>query len=405
MSLRAQRLLENVSDVVWLLDLDDFRFLFVSPSVERLRGYTVEEVLAADGADALTPGSAAHLQHVLPERIAAFRAGVEATYVDQLEHPCKGGGTVWAETSTRCGVDEATGHLLVYGTSRDITDRHRAEEERAAREALQEQLAGVMASVPGAVYTFRMNADGSACMPFAAAQVEDLFGLPRAPLAADMAPVFERIHADDVGRVRAGIAGAVGTAWHDEFRYHHPRSGLRWIEGWSQPRPLPDGGVEWHGFAMDVTDRKRTEQARRESEARALELGRALQLKDEFLAMMSHELRTPLNAILGLTEALSAGVYGPVTDRQEGALAQVDGSGRHLLSVLTDILELAQIGAGEAHLERRAVGVLDLVHGVLQAVEASARAKRLRLTFALVSGVGRLVGDERRLRQSNRSRG
>src|SRR4029079_13902660 len=77
------------------------------------------------------------------------------------------------------------------------------------------------------------------------------------------------------------------------------------------------------------------------------ELAHAARLKDEFLASMSHELRTPLNAVLGLSEALQEEVYAPLNDRQRRSLHSIEESGRHLLELITDILDLAKIGAGK----------------------------------------------------------
>ncbi|MEI7771448.1 MAG: histidine kinase dimerization/phospho-acceptor domain-containing protein [Chloroflexales bacterium] len=95
----------------------------------------------------------------------------------------------------------------------------------------------------------------------------------------------------------------------------------------------------------DITERKRNEaavHAHAEVLSRSnTDLSCALQLKDEFLAMMSHELRTPLNAVLGTTEALEAETYGSITVRQRQALTTVRESGRHLLGILSDILDLA----------------------------------------------------------------
>ncbi len=76
------------------------------------------------------------------------------------------------------------------------------------------------------------------------------------------------------------------------------------------------------------------------------ELAQAAKAKDEFLAAMSHELRTPLNAILGLSEALHEKIYGPVNNKQEETLNRIQENGSHLLALISDILDLAKIGAG-----------------------------------------------------------
>jgi signal transduction histidine kinase len=73
------------------------------------------------------------------------------------------------------------------------------------------------------------------------------------------------------------------------------------------------------------------------------ELIRAKRLKDEFLANMSHELRTPLNAILGMSEGLLEGILGAINERQTQAITAIEKSGRHLLSLINDILDLSKI--------------------------------------------------------------
>ncbi len=118
---------ENASDVIWLLDVDTQRFLYVSPSVERLRGFTPEEVMRQPMHEALTPQSRELLQRILPENIAEFQRGIRKTHISEVEQPRKDGTAVWTETSTRFERDATSGHLVVYGVSRDITERKVAE--------------------------------------------------------------------------------------------------------------------------------------------------------------------------------------------------------------------------------------------------------------------------------------
>src|SRR3954468_7726900 len=90
----------------------------------------------------------------------------------------------------------------------------------------------------------------------------------------------------------------------------------------------------------DVTDRKRVERALQEKN---VELEKASQAKDRFLASMSHELRTPLNAIIGFTGTLLIRLPGPLSDDQEHQLDTIRTSARHLLSLINDLLDLAKI--------------------------------------------------------------
>lgn len=129
------------------------------------------------------------------------------------------------------------------------------------------------------------------------------------------------------------------------------------------------------------------------------ELTHALRLKDEFLAMMSHELRTPLNVILGITEAMSDGLYGSIDERQQQSLATVAQSGRHLLTILSDILDLARIGAGKERLVQEPIDVALLCDMARMFVTPAAKTKQIRLATQVVPMISGFAADERRLTQ------
>jgi PAS domain S-box-containing protein len=176
----------------------------------------------------------------------------------------------WVATTGR-GYRDADGRpVRLVGMALDVTDRKRADEALASRRALEDQLAKVAESVPGAILSFRLRPDGSACMPFTTPAVDDLYGIDRAALANDVAPWAANVHPDDLARVLAGITEAARTMsrWHDEFRYRHPVKGLRWIEGWSVPQAEADGGVLWHGYVTDVTERNQAREALHRNEVR-----------------------------------------------------------------------------------------------------------------------------------------
>ena len=124
-------LTENIKDVVWLLDTESLRFLYVSPSVTGLMGYSVEELDGALLDVVLLPKWAESLKTLILERAAAFRSGEVAAdrfYLNEVEQPCKGGGSVWSEVVTCYRRDERSGHVILLGVTRDIRARRRAEE-------------------------------------------------------------------------------------------------------------------------------------------------------------------------------------------------------------------------------------------------------------------------------------
>jgi PAS domain S-box-containing protein len=136
---RYRMLSENAADVIWVLDLATGRFEYVSPSVERLRGFSVAEVLAQSVSAALTPESAARVGELLARRVAGYSAADPSTglFVDELDQVCRDGSIVPTEIATRFLPDDRGRPARILGVSRDIRERRQAE---AKRQTLQTQL-------------------------------------------------------------------------------------------------------------------------------------------------------------------------------------------------------------------------------------------------------------------------
>jgi PAS domain S-box-containing protein len=166
-----------------------------------------------------------------------------------------------------------------------------------------------------------------------------------------------------------------------------------------------DGDYLYNRATMsDMRDRKQAEerlqQTNEQLAATNLELERATRLKDEFLANMSHELRTPLNAILGMSESLQDDIYGSLTDGQRRAIATVEHSGRHLLELINDILDLSKIESGKFELEPGTVFVRSLCDTSLTFVRQMALKKQIQLHSHIPQNIGSIDADDRRLRQA-----
>jgi PAS domain S-box-containing protein len=124
----------------------------------------------------------------------------------------------------------------------------------------------------------------------------------------------------------------------------------------------------------DVTERKRFERALQEKN---IELENANLAKDRFLASMSHELRTPLNAIIGFTGTLLMRLPGPLTADQEQQLGTVQGSAKHLLSLINDLLDLAKIESGKVELKFESVVCQSVIQEVATSLRPLAETKGL----------------------------
>jgi signal transduction histidine kinase len=137
----------------------------------------------------------------------------------------------------------------------------------------------------------------------------------------------------------------------------------------------------------------------RELEAKSRELEVASRHKSQFLANMSHELRTPLNAILGYGELVADGIYGEVPAPVREVLGRVDASGRHLLGLINDVLDLSKIEAGQLSLALGEYSMQEVAQTVIVSVEALAAEKGLALGVDVAPDLPPGRGDQRRLTQ------
>jgi PAS domain S-box-containing protein len=141
--------------------------------------------------------------------------------------------------------------------------------------------------------------------------------------------------------------------------------------------------IRWRAeeqLQAELTERQQVEIQLRQSNQ---ELAHATRLKDEFLASMSHELRTPLNAILGMSEALQASAFGPIADRQRNSIATIERSGKHLLTLINNILDLSNIEADRFDLELTDVSIQSLCQHSLLSIEELAHKRQIRVQIQL----------------------
>ncbi|MBC8021209.1 MAG: PAS-domain containing protein [Methyloceanibacter sp.] len=158
--------------------------------------------------------------------------------------------------------------------------------------------------------------------------------------------------------------------------------------------PLPDGGTLL--TYVDVSDAKHAERALME---RADALEAADRLKTAFISHVSYELRTPLTNIIGFSELLASPVAGPLTDRQRDYLGDIRLSGRTLLAIIDDILDLATIDAGALELKLAPVKVSDVVEQAVQGVEERLKQNHVALDIEIEPGIDEFVADRKRVTQ------
>ncbi|MBI3595990.1 MAG: response regulator [Nitrospirae bacterium] len=160
--------------------------------------------------------------------------------------------------------------------------------------------------------------------------------------------------------------------------------------------------LEVYKDQLEMKVRERTEElATKNVELQALmeKAQESDRLKTQFLANMSHELRTPLNAIIGFAQVLLEGIDGPITEVQQKDLTAVYQSGKHLLEMINDILDVAKIEAGHMTLSLEEVRLEEIVQSVLSSAKGLIKGKAIEFRTEIEEGLSAIRADRMRLRQ------
>ena len=251
-----------------------------------------------------------------------------------------------------------------------------------------------------------------------------LLGHPSGTLSPDWRDFMARVHPDDRPQLEAEIARAWVTPgpWAASYRLRLADGGWRWFRGRGRTEPDVQGGLRMSGMVGDVhqqeLDRQeldehrhrlramvaeRTEElnvALAEAQMQREQAERASNAKSEFLAHMSHELRTPLNGLLGLTELALKAAEQPAQRRYlDVALA----SGRSLLQLINEVLDLSRLDAGGIELALQPFDLPELLAEVLRALMPAMRrgatARSVSMRFDWAGDVTQVLGDSARVRQ------
>ena len=180
-----------------------------------------------------------------------------------------------------------------------------------------------------------------------------------------------------------------------ELKFYTPDDELHTLELHSYPIEV-QGRTLVLSTSRDITTHKKFEEALKLANA---EMENALKVKDEFLANMSHELRTPLNAILGISESLEEQMIGKLNEKQQKYVGIIKESGKHLLDLINDILDISKIEAGRMELTFQPIGVEKLCQASLRMIKELAQKKKIQVSFKVHGEVATIMGDERRLKQ------
>jgi PAS domain S-box-containing protein len=339
-----------------------------NPSAERLYGFAASEVIGRPFVMVVPPNGWAAEAEI--RQLVAAGERVEPYEADRLGSD----GTAFTVSVAMSPIRDADGRIVgVASTTRDLSERTLAETK----------VRWMLEVAPDAI----LGLDAAGFIELVNLQCERLLGYGRDEL---MGQPVETLIPDGIRPVQAGEIGAgfERTALHKDGTAIPVEISLSAME--------TSGGRLSMAALRDITDRRRVE---RQLHEQNVELERASRAKNNFLASMSHELRTPLNAIIGFTGTMLMRLPGPLNDDQEHQLRLVQMSGKHLLSIINDLLDLAKIESGRVQITLEPVDCRRVAVEVLQSLQPLAEGKAITLVADVPDGPVMATSDRRALGQ------
>ncbi|MBI5720347.1 MAG: PAS domain S-box protein [Burkholderiales bacterium] len=275
---------------------------------------------------------------------------------------------------------------------RDLTDERRAQAE-------SNQLAAIVASshdaIIGTTLDGRISSWNAAAQAMFGYRADEIVGRP----VQELQPP-ERAGEED--RLLEALARGEVVPPFDTVRLARHGTPLDVSITASPVRDSRGAIVGASKIMRDISGKRRAEEARMRAlslQAENRQIQAASRLKSEFLANMSHELRTPLNAIIGFADLMHSGRVAPDSPKHRVFVDHIRASGRHLLQLINDILDLSKIEAGKLEFEPEPVALPALAADVVNLLNEQAVAKMLTIRVQVDPAVAQLVIDPRRLKQ------
>ncbi|EMG36445.1 PAS domain S-box [Desulfocurvibacter africanus PCS] len=286
---------------------------------------------------------------------------------------------------------ELHGRPCIIAAGQDITERN--ERERLLRES-EERYALVLNGTNDGIWDWDLRT----MQVYFSPRWKEIIGYGDAEICNDLDEWKSRIHPEDFDNVMATherFFRAEDPVFEIEYRLRHKDGSYRWILG--RGACLRDQSGKPYRMAGSHTDMTRRKQIEAELSKAKEDAERASKAKSEFLANMSHEIRTPLSGMLGMTELA---MMNELTPGVREHLQMAMDSGKSLLAIINDVLDLSKIEAGRSNLEQKKFSLRELADSTIKSLAVSAKAKGLRIFHAVDTETpDYLLGDPGRLRQ------
>jgi PAS domain S-box-containing protein len=425
---RYQDLVHTIDGVVWEADAQTFHLTFVSSQAERILGYPSARWIEESGL---------WLDRIHAEdrvrAVDAFGRAARERKIHRLEYRMTAGDgrIVWLGNIVSVVVENDR-TVKLRGVLIDITQRREAE-ERARRTlkrlgALHEigmatgstleledmleilmQKVGSLLPYSASVVWLRDKNEGGRLERAASFNLDEVW----LKKSLDRVPPMVAAVAESKSPVQSSNLRADPRALYPEFCRQHgivSYLGLPLIAREQVIGVLVFLTREEHEFAQEEIDFLTilaaqaamafyNSQLYRQTRTQAAELERMNRQINDFTAMIAHDLRSPLSNVIGVGEMMSAGLFGPINDEQKKWLGKVVETGRGLVNLTSDFLDVSKLESGRIDLGREEVNLSRLVNGVLQSYHLQAQEKKIRLRGGIDAPTTPFQADTRRLEQ------
>ena len=397
-------LTEYSNDVIWKLSREG-KFLYVSPAVEKLRGFTSAEVMEQNIPDAVTPSSLKTVEELMRgfERVIKNNPGKSPSVITELEQTCKDGSTVWTESSVKTVLGSAGQPSYFIGVTRDITERKRKELELKRSEEYYRLMAET-------ILDFIIVHDLQGRIIFVNPSGIDASGYSEEEIIGTN--IREFMPADEHARLEAfwdkRAKGDLST-FRMETQFYTRHGAAKPVEISSAPVLINRKCISEVIAARDISEKKKAEKQNREVQERIRKINIELEEKvkdrthkleqvneelESFSYTVSHDLHAPLRHISTFSALLQKSIQKGEKDKTGQYLEAITSSVAKMKDLINSLLQLSRTGRSQIRKEQFEMDLI--VHQVIREVEIDYPDKKISWK---ISNLGEVNADIRLMKQ------